>query len=392
MATIQNARDVLLQAAATRLDNVSLPDNVAVDFDNVTGGNKPANNADVTVTAINGSITVTGGGITLSSGGAIKGGQSGYDSGVGFFLGYSSATYRFSLGDSAGNKITWNGSSLNIVGDITGASSINIASGAFLVTAVGLAFAAQISGGNASFNNSATGGSTAYSGVKGTNTGSYVPGVHGYSSYTSGGGHGVRGENANGSSGLVGPANGYDFYAEGSGTNYGPFTGSHDALVPISTSVQIGQIVVDVTVVERGGISSTICEVALSTSANQLGAIGVAAIEPHALSDILPNAFVDFGAGRDAHGNPIAKTSYAAACLAYEHLAINAVGEGQVQVCNEGGDLAIGDLIVTSSTAGVGMKQSDDTVHSYTVARCREAVTFSGPGDIQTVACIYHCG
>jgi len=61
-------------------------------------------------------------------------------------------------------------------------------------------------------------------------------------------------------------------------------------------------------------------------------------------------------------------------------------------VCNDGGDLAIGDLIVTSSTAGVGMKQSDDIVHSYTVARCREAVTFSGPGDIQTVACIYHCG
>ena len=74
------------------------------------------------------------------------------------------------------------------------------------------------------------------------------------------------------------------------------------------------------------------------------------------------------------------------------HARERAVGEGQVQVCNEGGDLAIGDLIVTSSTAGVGMKQSDDTVHSYTVARCREAVTFSGPGDIQTVACIYHCG
>jgi len=209
---------------------------------------------------------------------------------------------------------------------------------------------------------------------------------------TSGGGHGVRGENANGSSGLVGPANGYDFYAEGSGTNYGPFTGSHDALVPIGASVQVGQIVVDVAVVDRGGISSTICEVALSSSPNQVGVIGVAAIKPRALADLLPNAFVDFGAGRDAQGNPSAKSSYLAACFVYDHLAINAVGEGQVQVCNEGGDLAIGDLIVTSSTAGVGMKQSDDIVHSYTVARCREAVTFSGPGDIQTVACIYHCG
>lgn len=126
MATITNARDVLLQAAGTRLESVGLPVNVSVDFGNVTGTTKPADNADVTQAAINGTVTVTGGGITLSGGGSIMGGQSGYDSGTGFFLGYSSGAYRFSVGNSSGNKITWSGSSLSIVGDIVGSSNIDI--------------------------------------------------------------------------------------------------------------------------------------------------------------------------------------------------------------------------------------------------------------------------
>jgi hypothetical protein len=41
---------------------------------------------------------------------------------------------------------------------------------------------------------------------------------------------------------------------------------------------------------------------------------------------------------------------------------------------------------------GKGMKQSDDVVHSYTVAKAREAATFSGPTDVQMIACIYVSG
>lgn len=387
MATIKSARDVLLQAAGTRLGSVSLPVNVVVPNAQVAGlGDLALQGAVNLATQITGALAnsnVSGLG-ALALLGAVNLGDA-------TVVGDLAAT-RIGAGTLAAGVIyAGTLSASNVTAGTLSGVTINIA-GNFLVDSVGFTIAKQIQGGNASFNNSTTGGSTAFPAVSGTNTGASAPAMYGYSSYTSGSGHGIRGQNASGSSGLVGPANGYDFYAEGSGTNYGPFTGSHDALVPIGTSVQIGQIVVDVTVVERGGISSTICEVALSTSANQLGAIGVAAIAPRALSDLLPNAFTDFAAGPDADGNPQPKSSYLAACYAYEHLAINAVGEGQVQVCNEGGDLAIGDLIVTSSTAGVGMKQSDDTVHSYTVARCREAVTFSGPGDIQTVACIYHCG
>lgn len=75
------------------------------DFSAITGVTKPANNADVTLAAVNGGLTVTGGGITLSSGGAIKGGATDYLNGTGVFLGYSSSYYKFSVGDPAGEHI-----------------------------------------------------------------------------------------------------------------------------------------------------------------------------------------------------------------------------------------------------------------------------------------------
>jgi hypothetical protein len=71
---------------------------------------------------------------------------------------------------------------------------------------------------------------------------------------------------------------------------------------------------------------------------------------------------------------------------------INAVGEGQILVTGEGGDIANGDLIMTSSTAGKGMKQDDDIVRSKTVAKSRENVTFTGPEEVKLIACIYLCG
>ena len=125
MATIKSARDVLLQAAATRLQTVGLPSNISVDFAAVTGVTKPADNADVTQAAINGTVTVTGGGITLSGGGSIKGGQTAYNTGTGFFLGYASGTYRFSIGNGT-YALTWDGSTLGIVGDVSGTSNISI--------------------------------------------------------------------------------------------------------------------------------------------------------------------------------------------------------------------------------------------------------------------------
>ena len=63
--------------------------------------------------------TVTAGDITLDSAGFIRGGATAYDTGVGFWMGYSGAAYKFFIGDSAGNKLLWDGSMLSITGSIS---------------------------------------------------------------------------------------------------------------------------------------------------------------------------------------------------------------------------------------------------------------------------------
>ena len=63
-----------------------------------------------------------------------------------------------------------------------------------------------------------------------------------------------------------------------------------------------------------------------------------------------------------------------------------------INICNEGGDIEIGDLICTSSTSGYFMKQTDDLVHNYTAARCMEDIIFDDSGMKTGVYCIMMCG
>lgn len=72
------------------------------------------------ITADLGSITA--GTIVLPSGGYIRSGQTAYDTGTGFYLGNDSGTPKFSIGNSAGNKLTWNGTALAISGSVTATS------------------------------------------------------------------------------------------------------------------------------------------------------------------------------------------------------------------------------------------------------------------------------
>ena len=76
----------------------------------------------------------------------------------------------------------------------------------------------------------------------------------------------------------------------------------------------------------------------------------------------------------------------------YNKVIFNALGEGLINVCGEGGSIEVGDLIVTSSIAGKGMKQADDIIRGYTVAKARESVTFNSPDEIKQIACIYVAG
>lgn len=63
--------------------------------------------------------TLTAGNITLDSSGFIRGGATAYDTGTGFWLGYDTSAYKFFVGNSAGNKLTWDGTNLSITGSIT---------------------------------------------------------------------------------------------------------------------------------------------------------------------------------------------------------------------------------------------------------------------------------
>jgi hypothetical protein len=236
---------------------------------------------------------------------------------------------------------------------------------------------------------------------------------HVTSSTSSTSAHAIRGTNnypGRVCSGLVGAANGKAFHAE-SGTA-GPFTGSHDVAVRHGTTIEPGSIVVDQACLFRNGWSNTMFEAVASSGPNQKGAIGVftrkiadmhlcpliSAVDgltqvARARKTAAGKIVDDMDAPVPPNlGEVLGPPNFEAIKRDYYVAEVNSLGEGQVLVCGLGGDIAKGDLIVTSALPGKGMKQADDVVRSYTVAKSREAVTFANPNEVKTVACIYLCG
>jgi len=62
-------------------------------------------------------------GLTLDATGFVKGGQTAYATGTGFFLGYSELAYKFSVGDDT-KYLRWDGSALTVGGDVITTSNI----------------------------------------------------------------------------------------------------------------------------------------------------------------------------------------------------------------------------------------------------------------------------
>jgi hypothetical protein len=102
--------------------------------------------------------TITGGGITLSGGGNIKGGQTAYNTGTGFFLGYSGTDYKFSIGNASTKGITWDGNALSIGGDVT--IGVNLASALSTSTALTNGLATKVSPADVTNNIGGTGVTT----------------------------------------------------------------------------------------------------------------------------------------------------------------------------------------------------------------------------------------
>ena len=83
-------------------------------------------------------------------------------------------------------------------------------------------------------------------------------------------------------------------------------------------------------------------------------------------------------------------------------LYVNSLGEGGILVSNYAGEVQNGDYITSSPIPGYGALQSDDILHSYTVAKCTELIDWATvPYNIEyndvmykslIIACTYHCG
>lgn len=210
-------------------------------------------------------------------------------------------------------------------------------------------------------------------GVQGTATSDYGTGVYAYApGYFAFGvqgnapdnyGTGVYGTAAgNYGRGVVGYGLQYDFYASGPGTNYGPFTGSHEVKLSVDfpPDVKPGMIVSATgetkTRVHNGtvSLSSTLPTVRLSSTANDKAVLGALVSEA-----------------------PLPKEHWYNYSEGERFGIVNALGEGRVWVSNLNGEVQVGDYITTSSIPGYGQKQDDDLLHSYTLGKATENVDWN---------------
>jgi hypothetical protein len=173
---------------------------------------------------------------------------------------------------------------------------------------------------------------------------------------------GALGVGVSGSGGL------WDFYADGSGTDYGPFTGAHEVKFSrdMSEENMSGLIVSTTGKTElrknesgKVSLSSTLPTVTLSTKANDKAVFGVVV--------------------RDA---PLPKDHWYESQKGETFGVVNALGEGRVWVTNRNGNIENGDYITTSEIPGYGQMQDDDFLHSYTLGKAIESVDWEQVSEI----------
>lgn len=90
-------------------------------------------NADRVVANTLSAISALLGSVEVGAGGAVRQGQTAYNTGVGFWLGDADGTPKFSIGNPAGNRLTWDGAELSYSGTLA-SFSVTIGSGAIVAT------------------------------------------------------------------------------------------------------------------------------------------------------------------------------------------------------------------------------------------------------------------
>jgi hypothetical protein len=87
----------------------------------------------------------------------------------------------------------------------------------------------------------------------------------------------------------------------------------------------------------------------------------------------------------------LTEAEYNALQITHDLLAVNGVGEGQINVCSANGDFEVGDFICTSAVAGKGQRYDGNDMR-VVVAKCLEPVDWSAETETtKMIACVYMC-
>jgi len=184
--------------------------------------------------------------------------------------------------------------------------------------------------------------------------------------------------------------------------SFSPFTGCHLVFLDNSNSsnsnvvILPGMIMSATGKVEKVMIINTFVSVIPSSKLNDKKVFGVYAYSEQSKKTTQPEYIINDNGQYSK--NPL----YITEMITLNYVA--SIGEGQILITNITGDIQNGDYITSSEIPGYGCLQSDDLMHSYTVAKCTEDVDWlSIPENILCpidgkmyksvmVACTYHCG
>ncbi|AOT08264.1 phage tail protein [Pseudoalteromonas luteoviolacea] len=159
----------------------------------------------------------------------------------------------------------------------------------------------------------------------------------------------------------------------------GPFTGAHDGLIAKGANIETGDLVCDVALVNMSDISNAICEMGVSNQAAQRSVRGVF-VSSRPITTQLPAGLSGFRGFQKF--------------IEYKHshdiIEFNALGEGVLNVCGQGGDIEAGDYLCSSDIRGKAMRQAEqDFERPFTIAQARHSVTFTSSTQIKKIAVIY---
>ncbi|MDH3254702.1 MAG: hypothetical protein OEM62_06910, partial [Acidobacteriota bacterium] len=177
-------------------------------------------------------------------------------------------------------------------------------------------------------------------------------GVLGWVRATTGTNYGVRG--------ATDSSEGFDVYAAGAGTDYGPFTGGHEVklaadlppgLEPGMVMTVTGEAQVRVSPDKTVDLSSTLPTVTLAGRLQDPAVFGVFVAE-----------------------TTLGEDHWYEAQTGERFGTVNALGEGRVWVTDANGPIVAGDYLTSSAIPGYAQRQEDDLLHAYTLGKVIETV------------------